>query len=69
MSEERIAALENHVRGLVTAFDQLAGIVRILDQYMLLNKRFFDQVQLNETKPTPVVTPEIVEAVRAEEKK
>ena len=65
--EAQLAELRSTIRGLAMAVEQISGIVRILDQYMLLNKKFFDQVKI--TEPTPAVTPEIVEAIRTEEKK
>jgi hypothetical protein len=55
--EERIAALENHVKGLIASVQQLTGVVNVLDQYMLLNKRFFDQIKINEPVQ-PEVKPE-----------
>ena len=55
--EDRVALLENQIRGLVSAVQQLGGIVGILDQYMLLNKKFFDQVKINESE-TPKVNEE-----------
>lgn len=51
--EERTAALENHVKGLIVSVQQLGGVVNVLDQYMLLNKKFFDQIKINETIVEP----------------
>ena len=44
----RIDLLENHVKGLVATVQQLSGIVGVMDQNMLMRKKFFDQVKINE---------------------
>ena len=60
--EDRLFALEANVKGLMTMLQELNSMVRILDQYMFLNKQFFDQVKINEhVKQPEVVTPEVVE--------
>lgn len=46
--EGQLAEIRSTLRGLAMTVEQLSGIVRILDQYMILNKKFFDQVQVNE---------------------
>ena len=61
--EDRLFSTEITLKGLAVSVQQLAGVVNVLDQYMLLNKKFFDQIKVTEpTKPEePVIIPEIVE--------
>jgi len=61
--EDRLFALENTTKGMLVSLQQIAGVVSVLEQYLVLNKQFFDQVKVNqpEKKEEPVIIPEIVE--------